>query len=119
MRSSAAPADALPKPLRMQGNWSLYADKQRRPASWIGHYASTSQPLTIVFRVFFSHKPRLEITIMRSYESFLDASVTLNGFPLDSHRDELPELRGSWAQHYSLPDITVWDSRANFTIEWF
>jgi hypothetical protein len=116
MRNAAAgrpPAPVAPAPSLIVGDWKHEADQPHRPLGWVGRFGASGSaaPLTISFPVTFSSEPRLEITILRSYENFLNATVAIDGCggaALDTWPQ--PALLGSWDQHFSLPDMTAWDS---------
>ena len=115
MRNPNAGAQTmLPLPSEVIGPWELRADVKDRAIGWVVQYDPTSGvPMAITFPVVFSSNPRLEVTVLRSYENFLDASLSFNDPECAAGSfhagDDHMRLRGSWEQRFSLPDTTVWD----------
>lgn len=102
-----------------RGNWSWSSDSHRSDRfGWIGHFQDdgpASQKLQITIPVLFSDAARLDVTVMRSYEHFLDAHITLDA-PGCSRLDNIAftadnpaELMGSWKVRHSLPEVISWD----------
>ena len=115
MRNPNAGAQTmLPLPSEVIGPWELRADVKDRAVGWVVQYDATSGvSMAITFPVVFSSNPRLEVTVLRSYENFLDASLSFNDPECAAGSfhagDDHMRLRGSWEQRFSLPDTTVWD----------
>jgi hypothetical protein len=114
------------KHIGIEGNWTFSADRPgkvgwiARPPPMVNRVLSDVLPsLSIHFPVTFSGQfPRLEITFMRSYDSFLDASVFLSccihGLidDLTQHEEKDPALRGWWSSKWSLSDTVTWQTQA-------
>jgi hypothetical protein len=110
-------AAAFPQPTQFIGDWKLEREQPHLPLGWIGRFSTTGTapgPLSIVFPVVFSAQPRLEVVVLRSYESYDNATVTLSGCGgLDRvavEKGKVNVLQGSWEHRFSLPDMTAWDA---------
>ena len=111
-------SDKPPPPTEIVGNWKYEADGPQRAVGWVGRFpagVTPTSPLSITFPVVFSDTPRLEVKILRSYENFLNASVTLSGCDMLDASSKLgtaapPGLPGYWEKHYSLPVTIAWDA---------
>lgn len=114
-RAGAASVEPITRPVSFSGNWQYMADKPKRAVGWVGRFDNSSalENLTITFPVVFSASARLELTVLRSYENFLDADVTMSNCETlaDQHEeDAVPAVRGSWKDRLSIPDSTAWDA---------
>ena len=91
------------------------ADKPRRAVGWVGRLSDSpaNTNISITFAASFSETARLEVTVLRSYENFLDAYVTVSDCDtLDDVAGDEPHVRGSWDKRLSIPDTTAWDAGA-------
>lgn len=79
-------------PKVVAGNWSLYADRPRKPG-WISETAGSR----LRFRLQFGRRPIIVVNYLRSYEGLGSATVHLNG-----HQERLAILPGLWDRGFAL-----------------
>lgn len=114
--SSADPALFEHSIISKSESWVFGSDIAGRSSAWIGailadsapHAASITFPLSFVtVATGYSHPivPHIEITFLRSYIGFIDASVTINASGCDplSLSVRGGQLMGSWKRHQSTP----------------
>lgn len=71
----------IPTPSAIVGDWQFIADKPGRSVGWVGRYpdadwGAVPPNLSISFPIVLSALPRFEVTVLRSYEHFMDAQVS-------------------------------------------
>lgn len=110
-----------PLPSAVRGNWTWATEVGHADRfGWVGRFTagtsasadSSGEMLSISFVLRFSKSPRLDISVLRSYEGFLDARVRLSGpgcaTQIDDASDDV-SLCGSWDERLSVPEVTSWD----------